>query len=140
MQGVAATAVLALAAGCCAYPHSSRQVGNLQEPPPPTTFRPPLAFANEGSPEDCDEPDTFSGIFPRSSFGGFCCVFCPDNEGNIDALICCPTIDEHRQEVINNLKSNGNEAMRKLIADVEGNDKETCNDDGNEDEGFVNPI
>ena len=99
MRGVAATAVLALAAGCCAYPHSSKQVGTLQEPPPPTTFRPPLAFANEGSPEDCSEPDTFSGIFPRSSFGGFCCVFCPDNEGNRDALVCCPTIDEHRQEV-----------------------------------------
>ena len=99
MRGVAATAVLALAAGCCAYPHSSKQVGTLQEPPPPTTFRPPLAFANEGGPEDCSEPDTFSGIFPRSSFGGFCCVFCPDNEGNRDALVCCPTIDEHRQEV-----------------------------------------
>ena len=99
MRGVAATAVLALAAGCCAYPHSSKQVGTLQEPPPPTTFRPPLSFANEGGPEDCSEPDTFSGIFPRSSFGGFCCVFCPDNEGNRDALVCCPTIDEHRQEV-----------------------------------------
>ena len=99
MRGVAATAVLALAVGCCAYPHSSKQVGTLQEPPPPTTFRPPLAFANEGGPEDCSEPDTFSGIFPRSSFGGFCCVFCPDNEGNRDALVCCPTIDEHRQEV-----------------------------------------
>ena len=48
--------------------------------------------------------------------------------------------DEHRQGVINGLKSNGNEAMRKLIADVEGNDKETCNDDGNKDESFVNPI
>ena len=48
--------------------------------------------------------------------------------------------DEHRQKMINVLKSNGNEAMKKLIADVENNDKNKCELDDEKDEGFVNPI
>ena len=48
--------------------------------------------------------------------------------------------DEHRQKMINVLKSNGNEAMKKLIADVENNDENKCELDDEKDEGFVNPI
>ena len=93
MRGVAATAVLALAAGCGAYPHSSRQAGTLQQQPLP------LTSAKAGNPDDCTEPDSFAGVFPRSSLGGFCCLFCDDDEGNRDALICCPSVDQHGQVV-----------------------------------------
>ena len=100
MRGVAATAMLALAAGCFAYPHDSKHAATLQQPPPqPLTFTDGPTFANDGNTDDCTEPDSFSGVFPRSSFGGFCCLFCADKEGNRDALICCPTIDQHGHKV-----------------------------------------
>jgi len=100
MRGVAATAVLALAAGCFAYPHDSKHAATLQQPPPqPLTFTDGPTFANDGNTDDCTEPDSFSGVFPRSSFGGFCCLFCADKEGNRDALICCPTIDQHGHKI-----------------------------------------
>ena len=46
--------------------------------------------------------------------------------------------DDHRQTIINDLKSNGNEAMKKLIA-ME-NYKKACKHDDRQEEDFVNPI
>ena len=90
LRGVTATAVLALTAGCFAYPHTSKRAASLIQ----ESARP-----NQNGPNHCSEVDSFSGVFPRSSFGGFCCVFCPDVEGAINAMICCPTRDSTGEDV-----------------------------------------
>ena len=79
MRGVTTTAVLALAAGCFAYPlTSSRQVEQEEQvcgtiPPEKTKW----------------------GIQPQASFGGHCCEVC--SEGR---YICCPTVDTKTGEPV----------------------------------------
>ena len=79
MRGVSTTAVLALAAGCFAYPLTSSRQG-AQE----------VKVCSGIAPQT-----TRWGIQPQSSFGGHCCSTCSEGK-----YVCCPTIDTVTGEVV----------------------------------------